>query len=926
MGKRHLQHVRSNQLVNNALKLPSPDDIKYGEIAINYISGDETISLKNSNNQIVYFNIGKSIKGINVNNVSSTISNNIAAVTISGSNINVGTYTPVAYPQGFTAATPVSGSQTIAEAFNSVETTVSALTQELLDDEVTLEQSIIALGEAAGTIDSEYNIQYNPNTSAHYISAATSLANADDILDEKINDVASSLTVINYAESQTNPGGPAKMAVSIPMGKLDTGSTAAAMTATVSGITELRNGVCCLLTNGVVAATTASTLNINGLGAKPLYASNAAASKSTVFGTAYTMLFIYNETRVAGGCWDVYYGYNSDNNTNGYNVSYYYPCTKVSTNLYRYMLLLTKDETHLLPVNASSNTTATTKTLTTESFDPFGQVYYYSTTTTVSAEATPGNATLWTQYYSVIDLRYAFNEGTTLSANTDVYIVCVPQADGSVKLKSGGHPISQTLPTTEDGYIYKLIGKAYDTYRIVLVQDKPCYYFKDNEIRLWTNQTETDISGKADISHTHVSSAVTIESGYQPTTYPQGFTGATNVQSGQTVTQAFQNVESTISELTDEIIKDEKTISEAIDALTTSAGLIDDDNEIKYAADTQANYISAATSLAEADSLLDAAIGNKADANHTHISSAVTIESGYQPTSYPQAFTGATNVQSGQTVTQALQNVESTISELADEIIKDEKTTDKALIALATAAGTIDSGDSIEYIADTQANYISAATSLAEADSLLDAAIGNKADANHTHLENYARITYPSIFSGAVNVTSSQTVSQAFNAVETTISALTEEILTDERVTQESVEKTVKAAGLLDSNNKIKYSAPQTKILSGATSLYEADELLDAAISNATVAVVNHGTSDTTFALTPNTFHIWGAVTSLNLTLATPTDNTILNEYMFEFESPSTATNLILPNTIEWITIPSIEANKTYQVSIVNNLGVIGGV
>jgi hypothetical protein len=34
--------------------------------------------------------------------------------------------------------------------------------------------------------------------------------------------------------------------------------------------------------------------------------------------------------------------------------------------------------------------------------------------------------------------------------------------------------------------------------------------------------------------------------------------------------------------------------------------------------------------------------------------------------------------------------------------------------------------------------------------------------------------------------------------------------------------------------------------------------------------IVNHGTSDTTFALKPNEKHIWGDITKLELTLTPP--------------------------------------------------------
>ena len=89
--------------------------------------------------------------------------------------------------------------------------------------------------------------------------------------------------------------------------------------------------------------------------------------------------------------------------------------------------------------------------------------------------------------------------------------------------------------------------------------------------------------------------------------------------------------------------------------------------------------------------------------------------------------------------------------------------------------------------------------------------------------------------------------------------------------------------------------------------------------------VVNHGTSDTTYTLPPNQLHIWGTVASLAITLATPTDNTIVNEYMIQFESGSTATTLSLPSSVEWAESCgslSVEASKTYQISIVNNIGI----
>lgn len=90
------------------------------------------------------------------------------------------------------------------------------------------------------------------------------------------------------------------------------------------------------------------------------------------------------------------------------------------------------------------------------------------------------------------------------------------------------------------------------------------------------------------------------------------------------------------------------------------------------------------------------------------------------------------------------------------------------------------------------------------------------------------------------------------------------------------------------------------------------------------VTVVDHGTADTTFELTPNVLHKWGEVATLNLTTGTPTDG-VVNEYMAQFVSGTTATVLTLPETVKWIGENTVEAGKTYQLSIIDNLAVLGG-
>ena len=94
----------------------------------------------------------------------------------------------------------------------------------------------------------------------------------------------------------------------------------------------------------------------------------------------------------------------------------------------------------------------------------------------------------------------------------------------------------------------------------------------------------------------------------------------------------------------------------------------------------------------------------------------------------------------------------------------------------------------------------------------------------------------------------------------------------------------------------------------------EIDDALD-------VKIVNH--TATTVEIAPNVLNVWGEVAELDITLA-PGKEGVCNEYMIEFVSGEKATTLILPAEIRWVALPQIQANKIYQISILNNLAVCG--
>jgi len=316
------------------------------------------------------------------------------------------------------------------------------------------------------------------------------------------SDMATETWVKNQNYAEGNSTGAAQRTAAIPYGECDITSTSTAFTATVPGITELTDGVCVLLKNGVVTSAAASedpkcfTLNINGLGAMPVYNSMTAASfETTKFNTAYTMLFVYDSTRKAStaptaGGWVLYNGYDSNTNTIGYQLRTNSMSLPMASVTYRYRLLFTSaDGTRFVPANNSTSTNATAKRDTIQTkIDPFGRMVYYGTTASVAAGSRPSAAYLWSQY--VITLGYSFNRtgaALTLTSWKPVYIKCAPQSDGSAIIDADT-PYVQDLPSTDDGKIYIMLGVANAATTVEMFAEHPVYYFKAGAIRLWTNQ------------------------------------------------------------------------------------------------------------------------------------------------------------------------------------------------------------------------------------------------------------------------------------------------------------------------------------------------------------------------------------------------------------------------------------------------------
>ena len=294
---------------------------------------------------------------------------------------------------------------------------------------------------------------------------------------------------IKYAASETS-GGPATRTNGLPYGVVDGTSTATAFTVTISGITTLYDGLCILVKNNVIASKADCTLNVNGLGAKRIHYNTAANSQITTQWTAtMTAMFYYDSTRnSSAGAWVMFYGYDSNTNTIGYQVRSNSSSLPMTSIVYRYRLLFTSaDNAHFVPANNSTSTNATSaRTVCQDKIDPFGRIVYYGTTASVAAGSRPSAANLWDMY--TVTLGYSFQKSPNyvLTLWKPVYLKCAPQSDGSAIIDSTT-PFVQDLPTTEDGKIYIHLGVAYSETQIELLLHHPVYWYKDGMIRPYTN-------------------------------------------------------------------------------------------------------------------------------------------------------------------------------------------------------------------------------------------------------------------------------------------------------------------------------------------------------------------------------------------------------------------------------------------------------
>ena len=86
-------------------------------------------------------------------------------------------------------------------------------------------------------------------------------------------------------------------------------------------------------------------------------------------------------------------------------------------------------------------------------------------------------------------------------------------------------------------------------------------------------------------------------------------------------------------------------------------------------------------------------------------------------------------------------------------------------------------------------------------------------------------------------------------------------------------------------------------------------------------------TRESSMTLSPNIYYRNTNISlyTITITLESISNSNIINEYFVEFTTSSLGAMVSLPSTIKWVNgePPTFEASTTYQISIVNNLGIV---
>ena len=335
----HLIHKNSNVIIEGAPKLPTSGQIEYGELAVNYAKDKETISLKNSDNEIVTFSsdaqiqsffketeeiIANSLNDINARlvSVNKLVEENelVTAAALNDINSRLGEGGGDVSEEIEELITNFEElSLGTATALNDLNSRITTLTSDV--DE-------IELGAASALNDLDKRITETNSSITELESAidemdevtASSLNDLngriinieDDV--ETIWDIEDSLSnITNVINNNTINGSSLNDGTSYWYGTSTTAAATVQKEVSIPSIKTLNPGQVIIVKPTITSTVANSTLKLNNFDAYPMRYNNAAITESTnsiVWSASYPSWWLFD-----GSYW-VFAGHGVDTDTN----------------------------------------------------------------------------------------------------------------------------------------------------------------------------------------------------------------------------------------------------------------------------------------------------------------------------------------------------------------------------------------------------------------------------------------------------------------------------------------------------------------------------------------------------------------------------------------------------------------------------------
>ncbi|MDD2493499.1 MAG: hypothetical protein PHY83_06130, partial [Bacilli bacterium] len=229
---------------------------------------------------------------------------------------------------------------------------------------------------------------------------------------------------------------------------------------------------------------------INDLGASQVYRATGALTTHLPVNTVVYLTY----TTVSGvGRW-VWANY--VDGTESYTVRWNGAGVVAGESITKYKLLMMAPDGRYHPIAVGDSTAANAKTINSQPFVINSPILAYYTTATVAQNAATSTSSIYSAVSMSSNFRYNQNVQSGWIAHKPIYLKGTINNDGLFVLAgagtTGGDYLTQDLPTTEDGYVYIMLGMMYSTttsFRLNI--EHPIIEFKDGKLRQY-NSPELD--------------------------------------------------------------------------------------------------------------------------------------------------------------------------------------------------------------------------------------------------------------------------------------------------------------------------------------------------------------------------------------------------------------------------------------------------